>query len=312
MPPSSDEVVVPFEGAELIAQGAEGRLWSTIFIDRPAIVKERFRKRYRHPVLDEKLTKERLLAEARCIARARRAGVDAPVLYSVEIPRSLIVMERVHGVTVKAWLNAACSELGIPTVESRDLSLVASHDAIDDEESDSAIDEDVEMNDVPHEQLVKELVPCAVGIGKAIVSLHVMGMVHGDLTTSNMMVRNVEHSDRGIPVGNVLSQSSDISIMNITLIDFGLSSLHATHEEKAVDLYVLERALLSTHAGIAAPFFEKILESYFSEYQKRGELQVSLADSFLSPKGNLLKDVESIRGKYKQVRARGRKRLAFG
>ena len=33
----------------------------------------------------------------------------------------------------------------------------------------------------------------------------------------------------------------------IVLIDFGLGQGGSMHEEKAVDLYVMERALLSTH-----------------------------------------------------------------
>lgn len=43
----------------LIKQGAEGRVFQTIFLDKPTIVKERFTKKYRHPELDAKLTKER-------------------------------------------------------------------------------------------------------------------------------------------------------------------------------------------------------------------------------------------------------------
>ena len=33
----------------------------------------------------------------------------------------------------------------------------------------------------------------------------------------------------------------------IILIDFGLSTTSALHEDKGVDLYVLEKAFLSTH-----------------------------------------------------------------
>jgi TP53 regulating kinase-like protein len=34
---------------------------------------------------------------------------------------------------------------------------------------------------------------------------------------------------------------------NLVVIDFGLGSMKPTIEDKAVDLYVLERAFLSTH-----------------------------------------------------------------
>jgi len=45
---------------------------------------QRFSKAYRHPTLDVRITLERLTTEARCMLRARRAGVDAPVLYLVD------------------------------------------------------------------------------------------------------------------------------------------------------------------------------------------------------------------------------------
>jgi hypothetical protein len=48
----------------------QGRLLTGAYFGRPAIVKERFRKRYRHPVLDEKLTKERMKGEARSLLRS--------------------------------------------------------------------------------------------------------------------------------------------------------------------------------------------------------------------------------------------------
>lgn len=60
--------------AELLKQGAEARVYRAEFLGKPAIVKERFQKRYRHPVLDEKLTHRRTVQEVRSILRCRRAG----------------------------------------------------------------------------------------------------------------------------------------------------------------------------------------------------------------------------------------------
>ena len=45
------------------------------------------------------------------------------------------------------------------------------------------------------------------------------------------------------------------------LIDFGLSYVSALVEDKAVDLYVLERAFASTHPD-SEPFFASILAAY--------------------------------------------------
>ena len=65
---------VEIEGFELVKQGAEGRLFRGTYLGKPAIVKERFKKTYRHPDLDDHLTKERMKAEARAIVRSKAAG----------------------------------------------------------------------------------------------------------------------------------------------------------------------------------------------------------------------------------------------
>lgn len=57
--------------------------------------------------------------------------------------------------------------------------------------------------------------------------MHDGQIIHGDLTSSNIMLR---------------SPSNDL-----VLIDFGLGQMKPTIEDKAVDLYVLERAFISTH-----------------------------------------------------------------
>lgn len=57
--------------------------------------------------------------------------------------------------------------------------------------------------------------------------MHTAGIIHGDLTSSNVLVAE-----------NV-----------VYLIDFGLGQLKSTIEDKAVDLLVLEKALTSAHKG---------------------------------------------------------------
>ena len=72
----------------------------------------------------------------------------------------------------------------------------------------------------------------AVKIGRAVARLHDGGLVHGDLTTSNMILRDGD----GV----------------LVLIDFGLAANATLAEDKAVDLYVLERAITSAHSHYAA------------------------------------------------------------
>jgi TP53 regulating kinase-like protein len=45
------------------------------------------------------------------------------------------------------------------------------------------------------------------------------------------------------------------------LIDFGLSYVSGKLEDKAVDIYVLRRAFISTHPG-SEELFERILNKY--------------------------------------------------
>ena len=64
------DVIEKFGGYDnMISQGAEGRVFAVQFLNRPAIVKQRFKKTYRHPVLDAKITRSRLTSEARHRAR---------------------------------------------------------------------------------------------------------------------------------------------------------------------------------------------------------------------------------------------------
>ena len=106
--------------------------------------------------------------------------------------------------------------------------------------------------------------------------MHEGGIMHGDLTTSNMIIKVSECEG---------SKFYD----NLYFIDFGLSYILDQVEHKAVDLYVLEKAFISTH-----PELEQEYSTLLSTYERQ------------SKKG---KEVVS---KINEVRSRGRKKLAFG
>ena len=79
-------------------------------------------------------------------------------------------------------------------------------------------------------------------IGDILRKMHEHNIIHSDLTTSNMIVRD----------GKVVP------------IDFGLSFISRRIEDKAVDLHLLHRALDSYHHGIASKTFE-IIRSVYKE-----------------------------------------------
>jgi len=89
--------------------------------------------------------------------------------------------------------------------------------------------------------LEKERKKVCVRIGELIGRLHMQGVVHGDLTTSNMILN---------------------SEGNIFLVDFGLGEKTMELEARGVDLHLMKRALQSTHYHFAGECFEAIMNGY--------------------------------------------------
>ena len=237
---------------ELLSQGAEGKVYATEFLGRPAVIKERVSKQYRVAALDLKINKQRLLQEARCMVKCRRAGVRTPCIFMVDQRNYRLCMERVAGATLKLLLKKQLEESGGSGGEGGGNSYA----------------------DISR-QWAKQ-------VGIAIGKMHDADIVHGDLTTSNIMV--VEEGGNNNP-----EVDAALPPPSVVLIDFGLGMMQCTIEDKAVDLYVLERAFLSTHPG-SADIVQAILDSY----------------RFASRKGS------PVLVKLEQVRMRGRKRDMFG
>jgi len=79
-------------------------------------------------------------------------------------------------------------------------------------------------------------------VGMRVGELHNKGIVHQDLTTSNMIM----HADKN----------------EVTLIDFGLSFFSDKIEDYAVDLHLLRHALESRHHRIWEKGFESVVDGY--------------------------------------------------
>ncbi len=86
---------------ELFSQGAEGKVYYSSLFGKPIVIKERLSKKYRVKELDSKLNKQRLLQEARCMVRCRRAGILTPCIFIVDPERNQLHIERIIGQTVK-------------------------------------------------------------------------------------------------------------------------------------------------------------------------------------------------------------------
>ena len=216
-------------GAQLIKQGAEARVYKSDFFGKPVIAKERFVKSYRVATLDQKLSQRRMSQEARSMARCRRYGIRAPAVYHLDFQKRVIFMEEI---TEGMLLK------------------------------DYIVGLDVEGDSDTLTALVKL-------IGAVLAQMHDIDVVHGDLTTSNMIY--------------------DPNSRSLTLIDFGLSYVSGLVEDKGVDLYVLERAFLSTHPN-TEQLFRTLLDSYSSSS----------------------KNSVAVIAKLDEVRMRGRKRTMVG
>ncbi|XP_055376253.1 EKC/KEOPS complex subunit bud32 [Condylostylus longicornis] len=122
----------------------------------------------------------------------------------------------------------------------------------------------------------EKLYKLCVGIGELIGKLHKNNIIHGDLTTSNFLV-NPKSKD-------------NFDEYELIVIDFGLSYYSQSAEDKAVDIYVLERALLSTHSN-SPQMFNQVLDAYETVDEK---------------------SCREVITKFEEVRARGRKRTMIG
>ena len=119
------------------------------------------------------------------------------------------------------------------------------------------------MNDVGQTGQREKATELMKKIGRAIGKLHDIGIVHGDLTTSNLMLRSSESLANG-NMNTTAPQKKSLE-GEIVLIDFGLAAQSLQDEDKAVDIYVLERAFGSTHPT-AEDLFQDFLQAYGRSY----------------------------------------------
>jgi len=100
---------------------------------------------------------------------------------------------------------------------------------------------------------MKEKTRLCQHIGKLIGCLHKNGIIHGDLTTSNMILT---------PYGKIV------------FVDFGLGEFSDEVETKGVDLHLMKRALQSTHHKYAKECFEAVTKGYIETAGKEATTKV--------------------------------------
>ncbi len=167
-------------------QGAE----ATILKKSNHIVKNRLKKSYRLPILDEKLRRQRTKREIKLL---QKASLIIPVPKIIRSDEYQIELELIKGKKLSENLNKLSSKNKIS------------------------------------EQ-----------IGQNIAKLHDNNIIHGDLTTSNIILKNNK----------------------AYFIDFGLGFESSKAEDKAVDLHLIKQALEAKHFKYFESLFSSILKGY--------------------------------------------------
>jgi len=185
------------------------------------IIKDRIKKSYRIPEIDEKIRKLRTRSEAKLLEKASKI-VAVPKIISVDEKTKKITMEFIDGKKLSEHLD--------------------------------------------NFNLEKQKKICK-SIGENVAKLHDKNIIHGDLTTSNMICDSASlHTHRP----------------KIFFIDFGLGFISHRFEDMAVDLHLLKEALEAKHFQHWEILFDEVLKGYktctkfekvltqFKKVEKRG------------------------------------------
>ena len=120
------------------------------------------------------------------------------------------------------------------------------------------------LKELVNESSGPSLKPIFLRIGSSIGKLHSSGIIHGDLTTSNLIL---DPKNR------------------IFFIDFGLGKKSKELEERSVDLFLLKRTLNSTHYLFADPLFNWILEGYSKIVGDKNRMEVERRIEVIADRG---------------------------
>jgi len=174
---------------------------------RQFIIKDRIKKSYRIPELDNKIRKRRTKKEAKLLLKTSQI---------INSPKPLLQPS-----------TKGSTKLKMPYIKGKKLSQ--------------------HLDEFPlakQKQILKQ-------IGQDIAKLHNADIIHGDLTTSNMILKEDK----------------------IFFIDFGLGFISRKIEDKAVDIHLLKQALEAKHFKNYKILFNEFLKSYSKEKDSKKILE---------------------------------------
>lgn len=183
---------------KIIGSGAEAVIY---YDDENSVVKERVKKSYRHPLIDESLRKTRTRREAKILGKLREISFPSPMLIDSDDKSMKINMEFIDGEKLRDVFDTNPMEF------SREM-------------------------------------------GEKIGILHNNEIIHHDLTTSNMILKDGR----------------------IHFIDFGLSFFSKKIEDMAVDMHLLDRAMESRHHKFYPECFKEAVKGYLKSAKNGAEV----------------------------------------
>ncbi|MDD1776366.1 MAG: Kae1-associated serine/threonine protein kinase [Candidatus Methanomethylicus sp.] len=144
--------------------------------------------------------------------------------------------------SLEAKLLAQARKLGVPTpvvlfVDLRNYEIIMNHIP------GISVKKLIDTLDVPS---VKSLFST---IGEMVGRLHLGGLVHGDLTTSNILVFN----------------------NSVFFIDFGLGEYTSELEARGVDIHLMRRALESSHHAVSKVAYTSFIDGYKGIMKEMGK-----------------------------------------
>jgi TP53 regulating kinase and related kinases len=178
-----------------------------IYLENQTIQKERIKKEYRHKVIDEQIRKRRTKHEAKLLYKAKEKKVNVPLIFNIN----------------KKLEPTNKYNLEIEYIDGDKLSET--------------------LNTYPE----KKQFTAMEKLGKQVALMHKNDIIHSDLTTSNIILKDNQ----------------------VYLIDFGLGYFSKKIEDKAVDLHLIKQALEAKHWQNHEELFKKLIKTYkFTDSEK--------------------------------------------
>jgi len=276
---------------QLLQQGAEAK----VLLDEKnnRILKDRISKSYRIKEIDYKIRKQRTRSEIKLLEKSSKI-INVPLPFSDNINnKSNKKRGDKRGSFQKEPTMVENGDLENPTIAKKKELLpgggrVGTNGGKDNFQIKMPFIEGKKLSEHLDNLSPEKQKQIMIEIGKSTAELHKADIIHGDLTTSNMILAEnsasqmdkkvvnkkykeslseLTHYQRRNPAEPISEQHQSASVSErIFFIDFGLGYISKKIEDKAVDLHLLKQALEAKHFKNWEILFKEFEKSYSQSY----------------------------------------------